>query len=137
MHTLCQPRSPAARLAFDAETLLRGVMSSGRPFAVNMVENTDSFVLTAALPGVTRDRIDVAAREQAIHVTVAPAPAVNAEETSVQPGLQEFGSFEGVRSFRYHPDHIDAKRLSAKLADGILTVTLPKKSPETHRVEID
>lgn len=134
MYLAYRQPSPAARLAMDAESLFRNVLSTGRPFAVNLVETPAAFVLTAALPGVPRDRIDVAARDQALHITIAAAPAASADDSQVVG--QEFGSFEGTRQFSYHPDRIDAKGMSAKLADGILTVSLPKKDPEQHRIDI-
>lgn len=94
---------------------LRGV----RP-DVKVEERPEAFVLTAALPGVTREAVDVQFENGVL--------ALRATRRS-EPGREvlhrEFGDVEYRASFELG-GAVDATAIRAELEDGLLTLQLPK-----------
>jgi HSP20 family protein len=92
---------------------------------VDLYETADEFVLTAELPGLKRDQIDIQAEEFRIVIrgerTSAPGGNVSCEQFHrIERGHGRFS-----RAFTL-PDPIDVERVSAELKEGLLTLRLPK-----------
>jgi HSP20 family protein len=87
---------------------------------VDFFETKDQGVATADLPGVKREDVKVC-----FHEGMLVIKGEKKNENGDQPYVSEraFGKF--CRSFPV-PFSIDASKISAKLKDGVLTVTLPK-----------
>jgi HSP20 family protein len=101
--------------------------------AVDLYETTAAFVLTAELPGLSRDQIDVNAEERRVVIrgardSTAPSRDVACEQYHrVERGHGRFS-----RGFTL-PESIDVDRVTADLKDGVLTVTLPKLADTSAR----
>ena len=86
----------------------------------------DKFVLTADLPGMTKEDIEINILDSEIEIT--------AEHKEESEKIKE-GQIKNERSqLRYHrmltlPDKIKESEVSAKMNNGVLTVTLPKQTP--------
>lgn len=128
--------SPASRAAADLEGFVRDFLAP-RPFAVNVAHTPTAFVLTAALPGVERDRIEVSTHEQALILKVKPVAPSDPVEGAPVFDRREFGVFQGERAFSYNPARVDADAFTAKLENGILTVTVPIKVAQARQVTIE
>ena len=89
---------------------------------VDLYENAGAFVLTAELPGLAREDIEIHAEETRIVLRgQRSADAVTCEQYhQVERGHGRFS-----RTFLL-PDPIDTESVSADLKDGVLTVTIPK-----------
>src|SRR5262245_51761866 len=93
---------------------------------VDLYETSREFVLTAELPGLTRDQIDIVVDDNRIVIrgartSVGPHRDIPCEQYHrVERG---HGSFS--RAFAL-PEAIDVDAISADLKDGVLTVTIPK-----------
>jgi HSP20 family protein len=89
---------------------------------VDLYETAAAFVLTAEVPGLSRDHIDIQVEEARV-VLRGERP------TSVVPCEQfhrvERGHGRFARSFVL-PEPVAVDSVTAELADGVLTVTLPK-----------
>jgi HSP20 family protein len=87
---------------------------------VDVFENAHEYLVLADLPGAQRDAVDVhfEANELRIH------------------GRRADDAADYRRSFAL-PDGVDAEKIEAKLANGVLEVHLPKAAAKRpHRIEI-
>lgn len=115
--------APLASLATDAG------------FKMNVEDAGEKYVVTAELPGVTRDQIDVELNEGRLSITVDKK---DSDEQKAKNYLQrETGEYTCTRGV-FLKDAATTG-LSAKLADGILTVNVPKQDEKANvtKVSID
>lgn len=99
---------------------------------VDLLERTDSYLLTVELPGLRREDVRIEGSNDTVVVSgQRPGP-------SCCPGRYhqlERGQGSFSRSFRFnHPINID--EISAELIDGVLTVTIPKAQPATSHIDV-
>jgi HSP20 family protein len=112
---------------------LVGTDAPGWTPPVDLYETSGSFVLTAELPGLTRDEVDLHAEESRV--------TIRGERTSgVVPCEQyhrvERGHGPFSRAFLL-PEPIDIESVTADLSHGVLTVTMPKaRGRGARRVEV-
>ena len=91
----------------------------------DLSETDDSYVVRVELPGVRKDQLDVQLQDRELVIT--------GEVTSPQEGRRHRGNRRTGR-FEYRtilPGDVKSAAVSAQLADGVLTVTVPKS--ETAR----
>jgi len=102
---------------------------------VDVRETPEAYVVQAELPGVQKDgiRIEVEGDE------VVLAAETRREELAKDAGQwlhveRRFGKLE--RRFSL-PQELDGTKADARFADGVLTLTLPKKAPTSaRRIEV-
>lgn len=92
--------------------------------AVDATEDDQAFRITAELPGMTEK--DIAVKLSDGMITVSGEKRVEKEHKDKDYHLSErrYGSFQ--RAFAL-PDSVDAEKIDATFAQGVLTLTLPKK----------
>jgi len=124
-------RIPFRRSVFDIEPFWRRELSWGAAPAIDIVENDNSYELTAELPGLDEKNIEVKLANGGL--TIKGEKLEEKEEKKKNYYLHErhLGSFE--RCFRV-PDGVDTDKIEANFKKGVLTVTLPKK-PEAQKPE--
>lgn len=98
--------------------------------AVDVFENENELLVVADLPGVTQDRMNIHFEKGRLTIEGRrSAPAWT-------PRLTEAASADFRRTFLV-PQGIDAERITAELAQGVLTVHLPKHaSLKPRRIDI-
>jgi HSP20 family protein len=103
---------------------LVGTDAPGWTPPVDLYETATDFILTADLPGLSRDQIDVSVDENRVIIrgerVGGPVDMPCEQFHRVERGHGRFS-----RSFAL-PDAVDVSRVSADLKDGILTVRIPK-----------
>jgi HSP20 family protein len=88
---------------------------------VDLYETSGAFVLTAELPGLSRDEIEIHAEESRIVIRGERTGHVPCEHYHrVERGHGRFS-----RAFLL-PEPIDVEAVSADLKEGLLTITIPK-----------
>ena len=92
---------------------------------VDLYETTSDFVLTAELPGLARDQIDIHAEDTRIVIRGARSVGPDRDIPCEQFHRVERGHGRFSRAFSL-PEPIDVDAVTADLKDGILTVTIPK-----------
>jgi len=101
--------------------------------AVNMIENDDSLVFEAELPGVLTDDLNVTVADNML--TIYGTRTLHTPEGST--ALRRERSTKQFERVMRLPSGTDANGIDAVLADGILTITLPKlEGTRTRRVEV-
>jgi HSP20 family protein len=90
--------------------------------AVNIFETKDGYMVEAEMPGVTKDGLEVTLEGNEITIVGhrAPEPAA-----AGQVLFSECANADFRRVFEMDPA-IDTARITAKMNQGVLTLTLPK-----------
>jgi len=104
---------------------LVGTDAPGWTPPVDLYETATEFVLTAELPGLARQDIEIQADEFRVLIRGARPAAPNGDLPCEQYHRVERGHGRFSRAFVL-PEAIDIERVSADLKDGLLTVTMPK-----------
>ena len=117
--------------ALPIDTLANVSANSGA-FKMNVEDTDTGYAVTAELPGVTRDQIDVELNEGNLTITI------DKKESEEQEGknylLKETSSWTASRSIYLKDASIAG--LSAKLADGVLTINVPKVEEKANVTKI-
>lgn len=96
---------------------------------VDIVEGADELTVFADMPGLSSDQIDIDFERGTLqifgHVTARQPDGVKYQR-------REFGVGDFYRSFQVS-EEIDASRISADYAQGVLTLHLPKSSAAKPR----
>jgi HSP20 family protein len=106
---------------------LVGTDAPGWTPPVDLYETPTVFVLTAELPGLARDQIEIHAEDTRIVIRGARAAGPDREIPCEQYHRVERGHGRFSRAFSL-PESIDVDAIVADLKDGILTVTIPKST---------
>ena len=103
--------------------------------AVDIVEEKDRFVLRADVPGVRPEDIDVSMDNGVLSLSGERHPIAVGEESGVQRIERATGRF--LRRFTL-PDTANADAISAKCANGILEVVIPKAAEvQARRITVE
>lgn len=97
---------------------------------VDIVETEGGFVISLEICGVPREAIDVKLEDD--RLAVSGMRATVAEGEALQYRERPRGRF--TRSFSFRTP-VDQEGIHAKLADGVLTLSIPKKLPKKVELE--
>jgi len=103
------------------------------PYGVDIREDADHFYVEAELPGFKKDDVDITLENQTLTIS-----AERQSETKQGDGkkgdllLHERRYSRFLRSFTLPPT-VDEQSVNAKLADGVLTITLNKREETKPR----
>lgn len=112
------------------ETTRSGLMF--RP-DVDILERAADFLVTADLPGVNGQHVDVRLEEGVLSIDATPATE---PDPAWAPVYAEYRVGGYHRKFVL-PDRIDGDRICAEMKDGVLQVVLPKlEQHRPRRVEV-
>jgi HSP20 family protein len=107
---------------------LVGADAPGWTPPVDLYETPVEYVLTAELPGLSRDQIEIHAEDNRIVIRGARAGSGPHKDIPCEQYHRvERGHGSFSRSFTL-PEPIDVDAIAADLRDGVLTVTMPKSS---------
>ncbi len=120
----------------------RTVESSSRVPAVDISESETAYVLTADMPGVAREDLNITIEEGVLTFGTATAETVDTEQAESE--VTEVTSKQIRRERRTGAysrtlrlaDDVDESAVAATLKDGVLTLTLPKQ-PKIEPRKID
>ena len=90
-----------------------------RTLGINVREQDDAYILSALVPGIKSDELNIQVLEDVVHIE----GEYKAEESNYLVRELPTGSF--TRSLRL-PAPIDADHVEADITDGVLTLRLPK-----------
>ena len=98
---------------------------------IDVYETADAFVVTAEVPGLSRQDVELAVEESRLVIQgrreARPSAGDAVHYHQIERG---HGTFRRVFEFT---DSIDGDRITADLSDGVLTVTVPKVPPPPAR----
>ena len=106
-----------------------GAVARWAPYAVDVREDADHIYVDAELPGFRKEEIDLTLENQTLTI------AAERKEEKKQEGeylLNERRYQRFLRSFTLPPT-VDDRKVDAKLADGVLHITLNKREETKPR----
>lgn len=124
---------PATKTAADAAPVER--TWSGRAFRpdVDILENTEELVVTADLPGVRREDVDIQFENGTLTLHARVAPRASDDRQNL---LSEYEVGDYFRSFTVG-EMIDTSGITASMANGVLTLRLPKvEAARPRKIEV-
>ncbi len=127
---------PALRRWFETEptSAYQSTFTFPTP-AIDVTEDDKAFKITAELPGLEQKDIDVTVSNGTL--TIKGEKSYEKEEKNKDRHVSEraYGSFQ--RSFAM-PEGVDADKIAADLAKGVLTISLPKtaQAQKQNKIEV-
>ena len=91
---------------------------------VNVEENDDAFELTAEVPGMKKEDINIDIRDRTL--TIRGEKKIEEEKKDKNYHVCERCYGEFTRTFTL-PDNVDIEKIDAKYDQGILMLTIPKR----------
>ena len=122
---LFQQRGQADGL--DLEDWLRAEAELLRPVPIEMSESDDSFMIRAEVPGFDAKHLSIQADSAAIYIR-GKNEHKREEKKGSDLKYSEFSATELCRRIAL-PSSIDPEKITARLASGVLEITLPKAAP--------
>lgn len=104
---------------------------------VDIYETTESYVLSAELPGLTKDEINIDVNDNTLTINGEKKFEEKVEKDNYVRVERNYGSFS--RSFTLSED-LNAEGITASYKEGILELSIPKKEeakPKEIKVEIN
>ena len=102
---------------------------------VDVYSDTDSVRVVVELPGMAKDAVSLSIANGVLTLRGSKAMPEQVEGVTVHRMERSFGEFQREIAL---PKDIDAGAISAAMSDGVLTVTIGKKSaPQDREINID
>ncbi|MEO7274537.1 MAG: Hsp20/alpha crystallin family protein [Vicinamibacterales bacterium] len=103
---------------------------------IDVYETASVYVVTAEVPGLTRELIELALEETRLTIRGRRPDPASTVGRAVRFHQLERGRGPFSRTFEF-ADRVDGARVSADLTNGVLTVTLPKLAePPARTIEV-
>lgn len=131
-------QAPLRSLHQEMDRLFRGFFDDDGGFswpAVDLTETPESYQLRAELPGIDAKDIDVQVSGDVLTVSGEKKEETKSENANLHFTERRFGQWR--RSFRL-PTTADTSRVDAKMTNGVLELTIPKRAearPQTIKVK--
>jgi len=117
------------RLFTDWSTQARRTVAQGYP-AMNIWTDQDSAIVTAELPGVDLEDIEISVEDDTLTLRGDRQREELEEGVTYHRQERRFGSF--LRTFQL-PFRVDAEKVDATLKNGVLSVFLPRAEEDRPR----
>ena len=102
--------------------------------AVDIHEEDSCYMLTADIPGVNRQDVEITLEDGVLTVKGERKSETEVTEEGYRRRERIYGTF--VRQFNL-PDTVDAANISAKAEDGVLKIVIPKQEkPEPKKITV-
>lgn len=103
--------------------------------AVDICEEDDRFVLTADIPGVAREAVDITLDDGVLTIKGERSTTRTEEAEGYRRRERMHGIF--VRQFTV-PETVNAGHISATVNDGVLEVVIPKQEkPQPKKISVN
>jgi HSP20 family protein len=100
---------------------------------IDLYETADRYVVTAELPGLSRDEIQVEILEGTLRLE-GRRPAPPPRPAGYHQLERGHGAF--ARTFAF-PQAVDTDGVTAEFRDGVLTITVPKAGGDVRRIDVE
>ena len=107
------------------------------PYNISVVkegEDTQKYILEVALAGVGKNNISIDVKDDVLTIGVSKEDKEPEQGQSyLKRGISRRKS---TFSYKLDTNQVDVKKIQSAYIDGLLTVTIPVKKKETHKVDI-
>ncbi len=100
--------------------------------AINVKESLSQYTVEVAAPGMRKEDFEVNITEEGnLHIKMENKRQENSEENVYLRREFSYAKFDQTLIL---PDDVDKEKISASVADGVLTVGLPKMTHEEQKI---
>jgi HSP20 family protein len=105
------------------------------PLAVDVAESENNYTITAELPGVAEDEVDVSVHDDMLVIAGEKQQEADQKSSNRYISERSYGAFRRIFSL---PRGTDAEKIEANFRNGILKITVPKaaEKQESRKVEV-
>ncbi len=99
--------------------------------AINVVESDKDYKVEVAVPGMTKNDFNIhLGEDNELVISMEKKSENNETDKENKKYLRREFSYSKFQQSLYLPDNVDKDKISANVADGVLTIDLPKYSEE-------
>ncbi len=108
---------------------------AGRSPKVDIFDDGDNFVLSAELPGVSKEDLEVDVKDNRLTIKGEKKLENKTEREGYLRVERSYGAFERIF---FLDENVDRENIKAEHKDGVLRLTLPRKQDEpSKKVEVN
>ena len=100
---------------------------------VDILENEKAYEINVAVPGLSKEDFKIDLNDNFLTISGERKFLKEKKENNLHVVETQYGNFS--RSFSL-PENVDASKISAKYADGILEISIPKDEKKTLKTTI-
>lgn len=116
---------------FDNDWMVRTIRTNTTAPAINVIESDNDYKVEVAAPGMTKDDFNIHLSEDNELVISMEKKSENKEEDKQNKKyLRREFSYAKFEQSLVLPDDVEKDRISANVTNGVLTIDLPKRTPE-------
>ena len=104
--------------------------------AFNVVENPNNYQVEVAAPGMTKNDFKIHLDDDNRLIVRLEKKEEHKDENKEKKYLRREFNYATFEQALILPDTVDKKAISASMNDGVLTITLPKMTPEQKEAEV-
>mgnify|MGYP001074237727 CR=1 FL=1 len=97
--------------------------------AVNIMEDEKRYTVEVAVPGMTKEDFNIHLGDEN-ELVISMEKKVENEDKENKKYLRREFSYTKFQQSLYLPDNVDKEKITANVANGVLTIELPKYSQE-------
>lgn len=97
--------------------------------AINVVESDKDYKVEVAVPGMTKEDFNIHLGDEN-ELVISMEKNVENEDKENKKYLRREFSYTKFQQSLYLPDNVDKEKITANVANGVLTIELPKYSQE-------
>lgn len=97
--------------------------------AINVVESDKDYKVEIAVPGMTKEDFNIHLGDEN-ELVISMEKKVENEDKENKKYLRREFSYTKFQQSLYLPDNVDKEKITANVANGVLTIELPKYSQE-------
>lgn len=113
---------------FDNDWMVR---TNATAPAINVIENDKEYKVEVAAPGMTKEDFNIhLSEDNELVITMEKKNETKEGDEKNKKYLRCEFSYTKFQQALVLPDDVEKDRISANVADGVLTIELPKRTPE-------
>jgi len=115
---------------FDTNWMVR---TNATAPAINVIETEKEYKVEVAAPGMTKEDFNIKIDEENQLVVTMEKKEERKEENKEGRYLRREFSYSKFQQTMLLPDNAEKDRIEASVENGVLTVNIPKRSPEEEK----
>lgn len=99
--------------------------------AINVIENEKDYKVEVAAPGMTKEDFNIhLSEDNELVITMEKKNETKKEDKENKKYLRREFSYSKFQQAFVLPEDVEKDKISANVTDGVLTIELPKRTPE-------
>lgn len=115
---------------FDNDWMVR---TNATAPAINAIENDKDYKVEVAAPGMTKDDFTIhLSEDNELIIAMEKKSETSEKDKENKKYLRREFSYSKFQQALVLPDDVEKDKISANVSDGVLTIDLPKRTPEEN-----